>query len=568
MKRCRKFLAMVLTLTMAVLLVTSCGGGAGSDGQTSQTSQPASEAVASAAEETASSQAPAEDGQESEAVHKLTILGPDPGNPYIKYEDREEYHCWQVLQEMLAENNLELEIEVVPNDQYAAVSQTRVASPNNLPDIINLSNLDDATILSLAEQGTIVELSSLIEQYSNGNIDHMYRDVYTTAYPLTKTEDGKMYWFTDLHIMLDGDKEAPQATGVQIRQDWLDKLGLPMPTTLDEFIEDMRAFREKDVNGNGAQDELYLQDLGFSGLAQYFGLGNDLVALDYANGKIISPWYQDTVKDYFACVQQLVEEGIIDPATIGSWDMQNQRLAENMVGAWNAYDSATYLNDYVTNGAEGVDYEPVFDLSVGEGIEQLKVLESAQLVWARFAITKNCDDLEGAIKFFDMIYSQEYADLVNWGIEGETYEVRDGEKYMIETGSNEEKAQRRNTQGSPLWGDILPRVQMGNFKSNLEDTKLSQRQKEVMQEAVDWERWCPMMLNNYLAMPTDEETEIINRVTTGLTSYSEEISTKLMLGQASLDDFDSYLENLKELGLDELIEVQQARFDRFQAMME
>ena len=39
-----------------------------------------------------------------------------------------------------------------------------------------------------------------------------------------------------------------------IRQDWLDKLGLKAPTTIDEFEEVIRAFTEDDPDGNGQKD--------------------------------------------------------------------------------------------------------------------------------------------------------------------------------------------------------------------------------------------------------------------------------------------------------------------------
>ncbi|MFQ9798015.1 MAG: hypothetical protein ACLR23_02860 [Clostridia bacterium] len=71
-----------------------------------------------------------------------------------------------------------------------------------------------------------------------------------------------------------------------------------MPTTLAEFTDVLRTFREQDVNGNGKQDEIILADAQYfnNGLAQIFGLGNGYVALDVINGKIVSPWYQDNVK--------------------------------------------------------------------------------------------------------------------------------------------------------------------------------------------------------------------------------------------------------------------------------
>ena len=41
-----------------------------------------------------------------------------------------------------------------------------------------------------------------------------------------------------------------------INQPWLDKLGLEMPTTLDEFYEVLKAFKTQDPNGNGIADEI------------------------------------------------------------------------------------------------------------------------------------------------------------------------------------------------------------------------------------------------------------------------------------------------------------------------
>ena len=43
--------------------------------------------------------------------------------------------------------------------------------------------------------------------------------------------------------------------GMKIRQDWLEKLNLPMPQTLDEFYNALVAFRENDMNENGLKDE-------------------------------------------------------------------------------------------------------------------------------------------------------------------------------------------------------------------------------------------------------------------------------------------------------------------------
>ncbi|MFR1310396.1 MAG: hypothetical protein ACLSCO_16985 [Gallintestinimicrobium sp.] len=65
-----------------------------------------------------------------------------------------------------------------------------------------------------------------------------------------------------------------------------------------------------------------------------------------------------------------------------------------------------------------------------------------------------------------------------------------------------------------------------------------------------------------MAIPTVEEINKANEISTDLETYSKELLTKLIMGEKSLDDWDSYIQDLKDLGLDDLIAVQQARVDR------
>lgn len=51
-------------------------------------------------------------------------------------------------------------------------------------------------------------------------------------------------------------------------------------------------------------------------------------------------------------------------------------------------------------------------------------------------------------------------------------------------------------------------------------------------------------------------------MTADFETYYQELLTKLILGQKSMDDWDIYMEEMQELGLDELIAITQARYDR------
>ena len=66
-----------------------------------------------------------------------------------------------------------------------------------------------------------------------------------------------------------------------------------------------------------------------------------------------------------------------------------------------------------------------------------------------------------------------------------------------------------------------------------------------------------------MAVPTQEEQSRKLELITDLTTYSEETLTNLILGRLSLDGWDGYIAELKALGLDDYLAIQQARYERY-----
>ena len=82
----------------------------------------------------------------------------------------------------------------------------------------------------------------------------MFGEVYDTAYPLITTAEGKIYWLTDLHKgSTYGGKEIPVGLGMQIRQDWLDKVNAKMPTTLAE----LDVYKRQATKGDAKYQTIY-----------------------------------------------------------------------------------------------------------------------------------------------------------------------------------------------------------------------------------------------------------------------------------------------------------------------
>ncbi|MCU6709104.1 extracellular solute-binding protein [Paenibacillus sp. J5C_2022] len=504
---------------------------------------------------------------DSKAAVKLNLLGPGKTHKQIKFEEREKYPVWQETIKLFDEAGLDLAYEIVPNEQYSVVIKTRMATGSDLPDIVNISRLDNTTVLNLAKQGVLLDLNPLIEKYSNGNIMKMYNDEFPFAKKATTSPDGKMYWFSNLHKKTyEGSKPAPVGLTMLIRKDWLEKLQLPVPTTAEQYMQTLIDIRENDANGNGQKDEVLVYDpSNFSGaIAQWFGLGTDISAVDIENKKVVSPWYQEGIKDYFRYLQQLVEAGVLDTSLIGgSSEQRQQKITENQVASLHDYNMIEWYEPTIKGGGE---FLPLMPLKAHPSIVPAAQVEPPYLVWEKYAITKDAKNVEAAIKFFDTVYSEPYARLVQWGIEGKTYTLGEsGMEERIDAGSEAAKAETGNVVGKELYGDtVFPRVQFDNVESEIKGVK--QPKGEHQLKIMDYKPYYVNMNHNYLAIPDDEQLERKTKILTNLNTYSSELATKLALGQKSLDNWDDYMADLKKLGLDELLEIDQYLHDRYNSI--
>ncbi|NOU85579.1 extracellular solute-binding protein [Paenibacillus sp. LMG 31460] len=502
----------------------------------------------------------------AQQTSKLKLLGPTRVNKFIKFDDREKYPVWKEFDKLFSGAGLQLDYELVPNEQYSVVIKTRMASGSSLPDIVNISALDNTTVLNLAKQGVLLDLKPLIEKYSNGNIEKMYSKEFPFAKKTTTSPDGKMYWFSNLHKKMYQQKDpAPVSLTMLLRKDWLDKLKLPVPTTADEYLQTLKAMRDGDANGNRQKDEVLVYDPGdFSGsIAQWFGLGTAITAVDVENKKVVSPWYQEGIKDYFRYLQKLVKEGVLDTSLIGAQNEQiQQKMADNKVASLSDYNLETYQEQLIRGGGE---FLPLMPLKAVGGITPAAQLEPPFLAWQKYAITKDAKNVEAAIKFFDVIYSEKYADLFYWGIEGQTYKMDGGAKVYINKGSDEEDAKTGQVTGAHLFGGtVFPSVQFANLEFEL--TRVPKHKADNELNVMKYKPYFVNMNQNYLAIPDDKQLEMKTKILTNLNTYSTELATKLALGQKSLDDWDQYMAELKKLGLDQLLEIDQQLHDRYNSI--
>ncbi len=148
---------------------------------------------------------------------------------------------WVVYKIVREKLNINLKLVTEPSSQTDQDTKINAAAAaNNLPDIFMVNR---EVLYKLTQQGLVAPVDKLLPLMPQRAQDH-YGDANRNK---LATWDGLMYGLPDPGTL-------PHIDGLVIRKDWLDKLGLKAPTTLDEFLDVAKALTEKDPDGNGKND--------------------------------------------------------------------------------------------------------------------------------------------------------------------------------------------------------------------------------------------------------------------------------------------------------------------------
>ena len=220
----------------------------------------------------------------------------------------DDWAAYKILREKMG---IDLKFVMVPYSDPGAQKLSAQAAANDMPDLFQIHAGYSQLFYVFHEQGLLAPVDDLLpmmptrtkEKYSNANLNKLV------------TIDGKIYAFQE-------PAQLYKRIGLAIRQDWLDKLGLKAPKTLDEFLEVAKAFTEKDPDGNGKKDTYGFaarpQTPGVTGIGQTFGFlfgafgvvgAWDVSNLSDLKLNVYNPAYKDAV----AFIKKVVDAGVMDP---------------------------------------------------------------------------------------------------------------------------------------------------------------------------------------------------------------------------------------------------------------
>jgi putative aldouronate transport system substrate-binding protein len=230
-------------------------------------------------------------------------------------------------------------------------------------------------------------------------------------------------------------RTATAQRNIFIRKDWLDKLGLPLPKTTQEFHDALAAFRDKDPGNVGKNNVIpFGQDYdarwGFANLIHPSidpKLNDrDRWVYDIADRSIMLPGYKDGIR----IVNQWYNEGLIlrdFPIIKNAIDFYSL-IKSGVVGAFSGNWDLPYRTDYqiisdLRLNVPGADFVPIDCIQGPDGITHKDMMDIIGLQVFVPSFSKN---IEAALKYYNWLSIYENYHFIQVGQEGINHQITDG----------------------------------------------------------------------------------------------------------------------------------------------
>lgn len=475
MFKAKRLLATVLACAMASTLFACSGDGAsssGTGGTTSSGSSTGSDAGSS--------------GGEVEKPEEIFLMVDVSIDDAGKLEDGRTVTdaVWDYYEE---QTGITVRVLKPPHNEYPNKLELQFRS-NDVPDMVEVPA---DKYLGFASQGAFHPLRSYIEN----------SEVFKNAdQSLIEAMDykGEIYGIQ---------KEIGNGNVTYVRKDWLDALGMEVPTTWDEFIEMLRRFRDEDPDGNGQDDTVPYISAKFENYSYMVDWLQDAEYDFYKNadGQWVDGFSEPAMVEALQRLSDAYQEGLIEPEifNLSTTDARNKFYTGNVgcftywAGSWNENINRELQKNIPT--ASVVPIPPLADY---------KFVNRVAPSWC-LPVMGNAKNPEGVFKYL-IEYMYDGGEGQTWatyGVEGVTYEYQDG--VMVPLPSPLEPDVQKKTPSKTLiepglnyvpFDDpfVLPEAQQASndlFMANMEQAVLVPATKTYLQNSGEFTR----MRQEYIA---------------------------------------------------------------------
>ncbi|GIP37240.1 lipoprotein LipO [Paenibacillus sp. J31TS4] len=307
--------------------------------------------------------------------------------------------------------NVDLDIVLVPHKEYEQ-KMIQMFATGDIPDVVQSSGgVNGKEMAGSVQAGVFQPLDELLQKYGQNLLKKIPKDAWDNV-----SYKGKIYaipeWLSN-----------PSRRATYIRADLLEKTGLPVPKTVDEYLNVLRAFKKLGV------ENPYMGRENFKYADTFFGAYDVFPYLSMFEqaGDLVQPKFMDSenMQKALQTYKTMYDEGLIHKefATINATKFKDTILS-GKAGMWSM------------NANEMLQWQEQLRASVPDG--RIEIIASPTgpdgkgghylygSVTRGYFINKSVKNPEGIIKFFDWMVSDEAEQFFTFGVEGETYTMEGG----------------------------------------------------------------------------------------------------------------------------------------------
>ncbi|TVY11297.1 extracellular solute-binding protein [Paenibacillus cremeus] len=417
--------------------------------------------------------------------------------------------------------NTKLDVEWVPDGDLNTKLDLLLAS-GDLPEVLASPTSTRPTLLNAIKNGAFWDLTPFLgdfSQYPNLK-NNMAKDAFKYL-----SMDGKIYAVPRSRSRID--------PGIKIRKDWLDKLSIPVPTTLDEYAAALKKIVNSDPDGNGKNDTL-----GLIGHAVIVNDGDESFAAGFgaldptynAEGGLLhwqlTPQYADMVGWF----RGLYQDGVLPKEFAVMKKTQAEELYKT--GRAASYVRSVWWDDeWEKSNAKTQPGAKILNLQLKGPKGDAVALQTG--VSGGYYISKKVPEakVKQLLKYFEYTASNEITDFAYYGLEGVHYKLVDGQKVLTDQGVKEVNTTSKGAGvlAYAKWG----KVESAGGTKAFNDAK----KKEV-------EKFDEIGKVNPFAYTTSDTW---NSTWPKYENEWKSMVTKAIVGQVSMDEYKAYVDKIVNL---------------------
>jgi putative aldouronate transport system substrate-binding protein len=484
-----------------------------------------------------------------------------------------------LVQQMNDAMGVSIDWDCVSGDALTEKKNLVLNAGSDMPDALMAASLTDSELIIGGKNGLFIPLENYINEETMPNLMALIKkrpNLLATA----TMPDGHIYGLPDISEMgfeyENGNTyqigAIPQFTAINTA--WLKDAGLEMPETVDELHTALTYFKEHDMNGNGdTTDEIPMSFIFPEANGNWCaGIGTYLAPFgctDYnadhraiRGGKVYYQAASDEYRDAIKYYHDWFAEGLID-VEVFSQD-SSQYIAKGSGEDARLGTFVWWEIPEVVGADRAADYAYLPILDGPDGAHHVNLNEQNTTNHSDFSVTKTCENPELLLKWVDQMYEPLNSMQAIYGPIGVFFKQEPDENGVYvnaEPAAGETEGEMKSK--NELLGPTEQLTEDYGKYYYMED-----RAQQRLQDLNDfWFQYVDDFEYYPSVVYSEDEIEVINDKLSDIKSMTEERVSHWLAEGGIDEEWDGYLQDLDNMGLQDILGAWQSAYDRYESAL-